>query len=76
VKCQSLACPECGETASIVTELGDLVIKNGELQLLQSSYDGRDRYVPFSETALEMDDFGECSSCGESFRLEEFLDNL
>jgi len=74
MKCQSLACPECGETASIITETGDLVIMNGALKQLQSSYDGRESYVPFKETLLELDDWGECGNCGQSFRLAEFLE--
>jgi hypothetical protein len=75
MKCQSLACPECGEITSILTEPGDLVIRNGELQLLQCSYDGRNKYIPFRETSLEIGDLGECGNCGESFRLEEFIES-
>lgn len=75
MECQRLTCPECGEIESVVTDPGDLVIKNGELQLLQSSYDGLSRYIPFRETSLELDDLAECGNCGESFRLAEFIES-
>ncbi|MDR3562702.1 MAG: hypothetical protein P4N59_14875 [Negativicutes bacterium] len=75
MKCKSLVCPECGEVASVLVEAGDLVVKDGELLLLQVSYEDGDIYLSFEESMTELDDFGECGDCNGAFRIAEFLED-
>lgn len=73
MKCTSLVCPECGEIASVLVDSGDLVVKDGKLQLFQG--EDEDTYISFEESLIDPDDFGECGSCNRAFRIGDFFED-
>jgi len=72
MKCKSLICPDCGEIASVLVDSGDLVVKDGKLQL---QVEDGDTYISFEESLIDPDDFGECGDCSKAFRIGDFFED-
>jgi len=71
---QRIVCPNCGENEiSIYVMLGGIVKHQGELQLLQTSMEDEDAYIPISRIPWIVYEQGECSECEYKGRVSDFI---